>query len=150
MAYLGEDYTLENMPESNFEPIPAGWYNAQTTSAELKDTKSGTGQYIAVRYDITGPTHEGRVIFFNINIRNTNATAENIGRQQLGDLMAAVGLQRVTDTDELVGHHVQIQVVIEPAKDGYDASNRIKRHKAIDGGSPAPAPEENATPPWKK
>ena len=49
-----------------WEPLPDGWYEAMIVNADVKDTKAGTGQYIAVRFDITGPTHEGRVVFTNI------------------------------------------------------------------------------------
>jgi len=105
MAFLSDPIEAAALPQStrNFEPLPAGWYLATITSAELMTTKAGTGQYIKVRYDILGPTHQGRVVFGNLNIRNPSAKAEEIGLQQLGELMGAVGLSRLTDTDQLVG-----------------------------------------------
>jgi hypothetical protein len=54
-------------------------------------------------YDITGPSHQGRVVFGNLNIKNANPKAEEIGRQQLGDIMRAIGLAKVTDTDQFIG-----------------------------------------------
>ena len=87
MAYLGQEYVIEDLPVgAGFDPIPAGWYTVKIVEAKLKDTKSGTGQYIAVRYDVLGPQYQGRVVFGNINIKNQNPQAEEIGRQQLGDL----------------------------------------------------------------
>lgn len=138
MAFLGQTFSTETLPQSenNYDLLPAGWYNVKITKAELKDTKSGTGSYINVRYDITGPTHQGRVVFGMINITNQNPKAEEIGRQQLGELMRAIGLARVEDTDQLIGGELQIKVGVKEAKDGYDASNDVKGFKAIGGGIP--------------
>jgi hypothetical protein len=64
MAFLNEEFNVNELPvgNNNFEPLPAGWYSATISQSELKDTKAGNGQYIKLRYDITGPTHQGRVV----------------------------------------------------------------------------------------
>jgi len=140
MANLNETYNASDLPESSsFDPVPAGTYTAVITEAELKQTKAGTGQYIKTRYDIIGPTHQGRVIYSNLNIRNPNPKAEEIGRQQLGELMRAIGLSSVSDTDQLIGGNCQIKVSIKPADGQYDVSNEVKGWRAI-GGSSAPVP----------
>jgi hypothetical protein len=74
MAFLNEEFNVNELPvgNNNFEPLPAGWYSATISQSELKDTKAGNGQYIKLRYDITGPTHQGRVVFGNLNIKNPN------------------------------------------------------------------------------
>jgi len=140
MANLNETYNASDLPESSsFDPVPAGTYTAVITEAELKQTKAGTGQYIKTRYDIIGPTHQGRVIYSNLNIRNPNPKAEEIGRQQLGELMRAIGLSSVSDTDQLIGGICQIKVSIKPTDGQYDVSNEVKGWRAI-GGSSAPVP----------
>lgn len=160
MAFLGQTFDANDLPRGNtYEPLPAGWYTATITAAELKPTKDGSGQYIRVRYDITGPTHQGRVVFGNINIRNASARAEEIGRQQLGELMRAIGLARITDTDQLIGGVLQIKLGVRDATEQYDAQNEVKGFKAITGAAPAfssvasapvaSAPSK-ATPPWAK
>jgi len=141
--------------DGSFEPLPAGWYTANITGTELKDTKDGTGKYIAMRYDITGPTHQGRVIFDNINIVNKNPKAEDIGRRDLGKIMKAVKLEEMNDTDELCGKSLGVKLKIEPAKDGYDAKNRVAAFKPSEGNaSSPPAPNggkaESAGVPWNK
>lgn len=158
MANLGTTFDANTLPQGNgnFDPLPAGWYTATITQAELKDTKSGSGQYIKVRYDITGPTHQGRVVFGNINIRNQNAKAEEIGQQQLGDIMRSVGLARVTDTDELLNHSLQIKLKVRE-QEGYEPTNDVSGFKAVSGAT-APAamqsqsstPAASAAPPWAK
>jgi len=96
--FLDEEFDVNTLPvgDNNFDPLPAGWYSTTIQGAELKNTKSGSGQYIAIKYAITGPTHQGRVVFGNFNIKNANPTAESIGRQQIGELMRAIGVARVS------------------------------------------------------
>ena len=156
MAFLNETFNVNDLPQSeqgNFEPLPAGWYSVKITGAELKTTKSGTGQYISVRYDVTGPTHQGRVVFGMLNIRNQNPKAEEIGRQQLGELMRAIGLTSVQDTDQLIGGALSIKLAIRQ-QEGYEPSNDVKAYKAIEGGNSfASAPAKPATPlspPWAR
>ncbi len=164
MAFLNETFEADNLPQGNsYEALPAGWYNVNVTGAELKNTKAGNGQYIAVRYDVTGPTHQGRVVFGNLNIKNPNPKAEEIGRQQLGELMRAIGLARVTDTDQLIGGSLQIKLEIRQ-QEGYEPSNDVKGYKSLTGSVPAasaasapaqaaaaaPAASGKAAPPWAK
>jgi len=156
MAFLDQTFEADAMPvsEKSYEPLPAGWYTASITAAELKNTKAGTGQYIAIRYDIIGPTHQGRIVFGNLNIRNPNATAEGIGRQQLGEIMRAIGIAKVQDTDELIGGQLSIKVDIRSSEQ-YGDQNEVKGFKAIAGSTP-PTPvvkasaSGKAAPPWQK
>ena len=138
---LGQSFNVSDMPESSgdFEPIPAGMYTATIGGAEVKTTNAGDGQYISLRLDITGPSHEGRVVFTNLNIRNKNPKAEEIARQQLGDIMRATGLATVEDTDQLIGGALQIKVAVKAATDQYAAGNDVKGFKAIEGGAPMPS-----------
>jgi len=154
MAQLNETFSVDALPVSdrNFEPLPAGWYTAVVNGAEIKNTKAGTGQYIAVRYDITGPTHQGRVVFGNLNIKNPNPKAEEIGRQQLGELMRAIGLTTVQDTDQLIGGQLSIKLDVRESEQ-YGASNDVKGYKSNGAAPPvaakAPAAAK-AAPPWVK
>ena len=156
MAFLDQTFNADDMPvsEKSYEPLPSGWYTASITAAELKNTKAGTGQYIAIRYDIIGPTHQGRIVFGNLNIRNPNPKAEEIGRQQLGEVMRAIGIAKVQDTDELIGGQLSIKVDIRSSEQ-YGDQNEVRAFKAIAGSTP-PAPAVKAAaggkaaPPWQK
>jgi hypothetical protein len=157
MAFLTDPFALDDLPvaDRTYDLLPPGWYNATIASAEVAKTKAGSGEYIKLRYDITGPTHQGRAVFGNLNIRNPSAEAERIGRQQLGELMRAIGLARVTDTDQLVGGALSIKVAVRKS-DQYGDQNDVRGFKAIGGASapvptaaPAPAATK-AAPPWAK
>lgn len=155
---LDEQFDLESLPvgRPSFEPLPAGWYTASINSAEIKDTKSG-GKRIALQYEILGPTHSGRFVFGNLNIVNANPKAEQIGRQQLGEVMRAIGLTRLSNTDDFIGGKLSIKVKVTQS-DEHGPGNDIQGWKALDGGAmpkpaiPASAPASSATsaPPWAK
>ena len=122
------------LKENNFEPIPTGWYEVSINSTQLKQTKGGAGEYIALRYIIIGPAHQGRVIVGKLNIRNPNSKTQDIGIQQLGDLMQAIGLASVEDTDQLIGGHLEVEVKISEAIGGCDFSNYVSNFRAIKVG----------------
>jgi hypothetical protein len=154
MASLSQSFNVSELPEASkgFTPLPAGWYTATISGAEVNETKAGTGEYIAVKYSVTGPTHQGRVIYGNLNIKNPNPKAEEIGRQQLGELMRAIGLARVDDTDQLIGNSLSIKLDVKLSEQ-YGDNNEVKAYKAVAGGSmPTPAASApaaaKAAPPW--
>lgn len=162
MAFLDEEFSVDTLPvgTSNFEPLPEGWYNAAITGAEVKATKAGDGKYIACKYTITGPTHQGRVVFGNLNIKNASTDAEKKGRRQLGEIMRAIGLAKVSDTDQLIGGNLGIKLIV---KTGEYVGNEVKGYRAIGGVAPAavapfkpmgavtaPAAPAKSAPPWAK
>ena len=161
MAQLGYTINQNDLPEDqgDFSPIPAGEYHVKVNDAEICNTKAGNGQYIKLRLDVVGPSHQGRVIFSNINIQNASQKAEEIGRQQLGAIMRAINLPALQDTDQLIGGELVVKVSIRKSEE-YGDQNEVKSYKAI-GGSAAPAPSQPAQsgeqqpaasgkPPWAK
>jgi len=160
MAFLNETFNTAELPEEQggFDPIPAGDYHLVVSESELKDTKSGTGQYIWLKMSVVGPTHQGRILFANLNIRNPNPKAEDIGRQQLGSVLRAIGVASLTDTDQLIGGNMTCKVTVKNDPT-YGPGNEVKSFKAVSGspvpapasgGQSAPAQAQGATPPWMK
>jgi len=153
MAKLDQFYDVNTLPVSeSYEPLPEGWYTAVIKSSELKYTKSGTGQYILVRWVAA---HHG--IADILNIRNDSAKAEEIGKAKLGELLRAVGVARINDSDQLIGLSAEIRLVIKE-QPGYKPSNEVKsyRARATQGQKsaqikpPLPKPEVLSSPPWNK
>ena len=149
MAYLDQPININELPEDtggDFSPLPEGEYDVTIKDAPIALTKDGTGQYIKLRLDVTGPTHAGRVIFSNINIRNKSEAAERIGRGELKSVMMACGLMTLEDTDQLIGGHLTVKLVIRPARTDqatgkqYEASNEVKAYRAAGGSAPASRP----------
>ena len=147
-SFTGYDNTANTPPrDRSFELLPPSKFSAMVTNTELKDSRTPGGKILKVEYLITGPTHAGRKIFQNINVRNPNAQAEQIGQQELGDLKAAVGLTGVmTDTTQL--HNIPLTIKLKvregrlknpnnPAEGSYDAENVVSYVKALEGQAPA-------------
>jgi hypothetical protein len=94
------------------------------------------------------------VVFGNLNIKNPNPTAEKIGREQLGEIMRAIGLPTVQDTDQLIGGQLMIKLEIRESEQ-YGNSNDVKGFKSAGSAPPsaakaAPAASGKAAPPWVK
>jgi hypothetical protein len=157
MAKLSAPIVVADLPKSdrNFEPLPEGWYTATITQADMKSSPGK--ERLNIRYDIVGPTHQGRVVFGGLNMTNPNPDSERISREQFGQILMALGMARCEDTDELIGKTLNIKLKIREASGGYDASNDVKAWKAVNGsslpvGAPAgaKAPAAGAKPPWAK
>ena len=163
MAFLGQTYRADDLPkggDGTFAPLPEGWYSATIVKAEVKQTKAGTGAYIALRLDITGPTHQGRVVFSNLNINNPSPKAQEIGLQQLNQIMGALGLREVEDSTQLIGGTLQAKLAIK-TEEGRDPANEVKAYRAVVGSVPPAisvppssggslAAPKAAPPPWAK
>ena len=85
-----------------FQPIPSGTYIVRCESAEMKETKDGTGKYIKTRFKVTGGEYANRVMFKNFNVVNKSEKAQEIGRSEVKTLLKAAGrtsfaLDSVTD-----------------------------------------------------
>ena len=146
-----ETINLADIPEptNDYSPIAAGDYVATIKDAELKITKSGTGQYIKLKLEVVAPSSTGRVLFSNLNIRNDNETAQNIGMAQLGSIMRAAGIASVSNPEQLVGTTIGIKVTIKEAQNGYEAQNEVKAYKPVGNAPPVAANvATKGTPPW--
>lgn len=148
-AFTGYDNTATTPPrDRTFDLLPPSKYSAMVSNTELKDSRTPGGKILKVEYLITGPTHAGRKIFQNINVRNPNAQAEQIGQQELNDLKEAVGLTEVmTDTVQLHNKPLTIKLKVRdgrlknpnnPAEGSYDAENVVSYVKKLEGTAPAP------------
>jgi hypothetical protein len=87
-------------------------------------------------------------VFGNLNIKNPNPKAEEIGRQQLGNIMRAIGLTKVNDTDQLIGGDLSIKLKVTAETDNYAASNDVSGFKAITGSIPKAEAAKAEAPPW--
>lgn len=143
MALLGSDVTqdLINVKPEDFSPIPEGEYILQVTKTEQKQTKTGTGMYISVTFDVIGPSYQGRKLFCRFNYRNDNPVAEKIGRQQIKALQLACDIpDPLKDDLQFIGHIVKASVTIRPGGDGYGPQNEAKNFKSVGDAMPTSAP----------
>lgn len=148
MAHLGFNINREELPpvDNDYGVLPEGVYTARTLSSDLKDTKTG-GQRIELCYSITGPDYVGRRIYQSFNIRNVNPKAEEIAYKQLNEFMSAAGILNIEDTDQMIGHDLQIALKIKRDAE-YGDKNEVKKIMSLTGSAaPAPAPTQAYAPP---
>lgn len=127
----------------NYDPIPAGTYNAKITKVEVKDTKAGTGKYLNVSLQITGPSYQGRMVFDIINVQNPSQTAVDIGIATMKKIAVAIGETTIQDTDQMIGADVEIKVKVKNDKE-FGPKNVVKDYKPV-GSSPTGSPTNKPT-----
>lgn len=123
-------------PNSSFDPLPAGWYNAKMIESEIKPTKAGDGAMLACQFEILDGQFTGRRIFHNFNIENKNPVAVKIAYEQLSALGHVTGVLDIQDSALLHGIPLQIKLKVRPASEQYDASNDISGFRDQHGRDP--------------
>lgn len=162
-VYEGHDFNCSEVdPAKVYEALPVAWYTAIIKEAEVKSTKSNTGFYLKVQFCIlTPPQFQDRKVFTNINLRNPNSQAEEIGMRELSALGHAAGVMNIGDSADLLNKVVQIKLSVVTS-DKYGVQNEVKGYKSPDGTDPAvqpgaaaaptatPAAPAASVPPWKR
>jgi len=120
-----------------------GVYMVTIANTEEKQTKSGNGTYISMEYE----REDGRKIWDNLNVNNPSEKAVEIATRTLSAICRACGVMTISDTDELIGRAVMIDVRLEKRNDTGELQARIKGYSAPEGAAPAkPAARPAAKP----
>lgn len=122
-------------PAQDFTPLPTGEYRAQIVDSEMRPTKKGDGNYLALEYDVLDGQYKGRKVWSRHNLDNPNPKASEIAQRELSAICHAVGVLRPNDSTELHYKPMVIRVEFVPAggnktKDGND----VKAWKKDEGG----------------
>lgn len=139
MANLSNLVDLTASPESQFDPLPSGDYPVVIVESEVKTTKRGDGQYLELQMQVMSGPYSGRTLWSRVTLSNPNATATQIGQQQLAQLRHATGVMQLSDSQQL--HSIPVQARVEhvkadPAKHRDRDGNEIRSFKAL-AGAPA-------------
>lgn len=135
----------------SFEPLPRGSYNAIIIDSDIKPTKAGTGEYIELVIQVVDGINAGRRLWERLNVSNQNKTAEDIAKAALAELCSAVGVTKLTDTEQLHDRPFQVHVDIDrkdPTRNrvvGYGSANLTPPPAAA-----AKATGTNSARPWAK
>lgn len=132
MALLPNVFIPEEAKSSGFNPIPAGWYEAEITKSELKTTKDKQGKYIAITFKVLDGEHTDRLIFTNLNIVNKSDIAVRIAQGDLKAICEGVGFEgELEDTEDLHNIPLAIKVSEKPETAQWPAKNEIKGYKSL-------------------
>ena len=137
-------------PATDFDVYPPGEYPVLIEAAEVKQTKAGTGHLLRLTMQILDGPHRGRKLFDNINLQNPSAQCTEIGMRTLSALGRAIGLQAITDTDQLLNQVVVAHVKVKDNQNNvrtYSASGQQAALQTASHVNPAPAPIQAATDP---
>ena len=134
MAAINFDATTV-APNASFDPLPAGWYNANITSSEMKPTKDGSGAYIQLELTILDGQYANRKVFDRLNVQNNSQVAQEIAYATLSSICHATGVIQVQDTSQLHGIPMEVKLSVRPASDGYEAANDVKGYRASSQGA---------------
>lgn len=146
MANLAGFDATQVPEQQDFSALPEGQYVAIATASEMKPTKSGTGEYLQITFEVLDGPQKGRKLWARLNLKNPNQTAVDIAQRELGALCKAVGVLRPRDSSELHNKPVLLTVGVE-IDDKKRESNTIKKYAAIAGQAPqAPSVFASAPP----
>lgn len=114
-AFFGQAAFDTNSVEAqgDYEVLPAGKYLVLVEKAEVRPTKANTGHYIYLEMKILDGKFKGMKVFDRINIDNPNQKCVEIGQRCLAALGKAVGLQAVSDTNQLLNKTVTTHVKVK-------------------------------------
>lgn len=135
---------------TSYDAIPPGWYPAVITESEMRETRAGTGQYLALTLELVDCAYAGRRVWTNLNLHNPNPKAVEIAHRDLASICRAIGVMQPRDSEDL--HFRKFEVKLAVQKDNADR-NEAKGYRALEGAAPAAKPAaapKTSTPPWKR
>jgi hypothetical protein len=148
-GYNAEQYE----PMENHDALPAGDYRAMATDSQMRQTKTGSGAFLEITWDILEGEHKGRKAWSRLNLQNPNAKAVEIAQRELSSICRAAGVLRPKDSAELHSIPIILKIGTEKRGDTGETQNRIKGYAAITNGQPAQksVPVSGPPkPPWKR
>jgi len=137
-------------PSTAFDPVPADKYLAIITESEMKDTKSGNGQYLELKFQIVEGEYANRNVWARLNLDNPNAQAVQIARGQLSAICRAVGVMTPKDSCELHDLQLVIKVKCKKREDTGEITNEISAFEKKQAASAPAQSSRDTTPPWAR
>jgi len=143
MANLGTTFDASAVdPTTTYEILPPGQYVVQIVRSEMRATKSGNGQQLVLELDVLEGAQAGRKLFDRLNLVNPNTQAVEIAERTLSAICHATGRMQVQDSEELHLVPMLADVTVQPPKNGYGESNRIRYRPLERAAQPAPQPSQ--------
>lgn len=137
---LGNFDAREVEPAGDFSPLPEGEYIAAITGSEMKPTKSGTGKYLELSFQVLEGEWSGRLLWSRLNLDNPNEQAVKIARGELSAICRATNVLTPTDSSDLHDRPLTIKVVVRTRNDTGEPTNEIKAYRARTSSTPAAKP----------
>jgi hypothetical protein len=136
-------------PSMEFDAIPSGKYVACIVESEMKPTKSGTGSYLQLTFEVLEGEFKGRKVWSRLNLENPNAVAVQMARSELSSICRAVGVLEPKDSVEL--HNLPLVITVKQKTNEGEVFNEVRGYSNKDAAtSPKPQQATTSTPPWRR
>ncbi len=160
MAVLTGAFDPNAQAQQDYSPLPTGEYVAQIVDSDMKPTKSNTGHYLELVYEITEGEHKGRKVWVRLNLDNPNANAVEIANRQFAAIREATGVPNLRTSEELHyrPHVIRVEFFAAGSKRGNGTrdrdENEVRAWKVLEGATQGAAPTAAVAPttaaPWNR
>ena len=150
MANLNGFNAANVEPAVDFEPIPAGKYLAVITASEMKPTKTGSGTFLELTFQVIEGQYKNRMLWSRLNLDNPNAQAVQIAQAELSAICRAVGVITPKDSIELHNLPLLVTVKVKKREDTGYLVNEIKAYAKKEAATGQPQQQMTSTPPWSR
>ena len=149
MAQLNFDANTVD-PNVGFDPIPAGKYNAVIVDSEMKATKTGTGKFLELTFEVIDGEFKGRKVWSRLNINNPNEKAQKIAQAELRNICEAVNVMVIQESSQLHNRPLEITVKCKERKDTSEITNEVRVYAPKDAATnpAAPVKQKSDPAPW--
>ena len=149
MANLS-NFDANQVEPASFEPLPAGKYLACIVESEMRATKSGTGEFLYLTFQVLEGQFKGRKVWARLNLKNPNPQAEQIAQGQLSAICRAVGVLQPRDSVELHNLPLLVTVKVKKREDTGDLQNDVSGYAKKEAAAGQPPQAQANTPPWRR
>lgn len=121
---------------TDFSPLPKGDYHVQITDSEIKPTSTGNGTLLTLKLMVQDGKFKNRIVFENLCVQHTNATAQAIAQTRLKQICESLKLAQLKDSSQL--HDKDLLVKLDVEFDDFQSkkNNTETYRNAIKGYSP--------------
>ena len=142
MSFVFRREQAENYSDS-MDCLPAGKYRVIITSVEDKETKTGTGRYLRLKFQVVDGQYSNWNTSDMINYQNDNPKAEEIGWQQLKKCVKAIwgSFPEEFTAADLENQVLEVQTKVEEYNGSI--SSKVKNYVVQRDQPAAPAEEDD-------
>ena len=138
-------------PATEFEPLPQGKYLVVIIDSEMKPTKSGSGHYLELTFQVVNGPYANRLLWSRLNLDNPSMQAVEIARGELSAICRAVGVMTPRDSVELHDLPLVVTVVQKRRDDNGEIVNEIRGYMKKEPAKLDQAQQEmTSAPPWAR
>lgn len=117
-----------------FPLLPEGFYQVEIIKSETQYKKNDQSiQQAVLQYQVMNGEKKGQIIFEFFGLTGVSDKAQAFSRGAFGKIFPACGLTYTleSDTDDLQGGKMLVEVLIQPEMNGYPAKNSIKSYARL-------------------